>query len=98
MVLLLSYIKFCIEIWSFGILASYLCLKLHGITSNNTAVSVITATSTSDIKISLLVIHSEHGTVITATSLYGKRMQFAIQKTPNSNRAHMEALVGESHK
>ena len=88
MVLLLSYIKFCIEIWSLGMLASYLCHKLHGITSHNTAVSVITAMRTSYIKISLFVMHSVHGTVITPTSVYGKRMQFFIHRTPNPNRAH----------
>jgi len=98
MVLLLSYIKFYIEVWSFGMLQSFLCHKLHGITSHNTAVSVITAMRTSYIKISVFVIHSVHGTLITPTSVYGKRMKFSIHKTQNPNRTHMEALVGESHK
>jgi hypothetical protein len=54
---------------------------------------------TSYIKISVFVIHSVRGTVITPTSVYGKRMKFSIHKTPNPNRTHMEeALVGESHK
>jgi hypothetical protein len=98
MVLPLPYIKFYIEIWSFGMLASFLCHKLHGITSHNTAISVITAMRTSYIKISVFVIHSVHYTAITPTSVYGKRMPFVTHKTPNPNRAHMEALVRESYK
>jgi len=43
---------------------------------------------TSYIKISVFVIHSVRNTVITPVSVYGKRMQFAIHKTPNPNRAN----------